>query len=85
MTYSEARQFIQGMAERRKRGLCTFRQANQLARNGFDTDLTMAQAGVVMTALAENNWRLNPEQRQAVSATIAAMPGPEPAKEVKRE
>ena len=55
-----ASELIAKANDRRKQGLCTFAQARVLARNGLRTDLSFAEAGAVITALAENGWRCPP-------------------------
>ena len=57
----EASRLLDELSRRRKAGLCTMKQARQLAKAGLKTELTFAQASEVMTMLAANRWRMSPE------------------------
>lgn len=57
----EASRILDEVAARRRRGLCTIKQMRQLASRGLRTDLSFAEAGECMTALAANDWRMSPE------------------------
>lgn len=61
MTYSEARQFIQGMAERREQGYCTFRMANLLARYGLPTKVSFELAHRWIDGIAAAGWKSVPQ------------------------
>ena len=60
LSRKQAGSLLDAVADRRKRGLCTLKQARQLAKHGLRTDLTFVEAGAVMTVLAENGWRMTP-------------------------
>ena len=61
MSYTKAKQLLDGLDERRAKGLCTLKQANQLAKKGIDpANVTFERASQVMDVLAKNGWRLPP-------------------------
>lgn len=59
LTFTEASQLIGRMITRRKRGLCTFKQARRLKIHGYlDADsYTFKQASDLMGELAANGWK----------------------------
>ena len=61
MSYSEARQLVQGMAERRTKGLCTFRQANALCKRGLPPNVSFETAHRWMDSIAANRWSVPSE------------------------
>jgi superfamily II DNA or RNA helicase len=61
MSKREASKMVGEMIERSRRGLCSFKQARQMAKYGLRTDLTRAEASTVMDALAKNGWKPLPE------------------------
>lgn len=73
MDYSTARQLLQGMAKRREQGLCTWRQAQALAKRGLPGDVPFAVAGRWMDAIAANGWQVP----QSVKAEAAQLVGHE--------
>ena len=56
----EAAGLLDEVTKRRTKGLCTIKQMRQLARFGLRTDLTFAEAGQAMTALADAGWKVTP-------------------------
>lgn len=58
MSSREARKMLDILAQRKRMGLCTYRQANKLAEFGYATDArTFAEAKVILDALAANGWQ----------------------------
>lgn len=58
LTFTGASQLIGKLIERRKAGLCTYRQAKMLRKYQYDpTEVTFVHAGEIMTKLAANKWR----------------------------
>jgi superfamily II DNA or RNA helicase len=57
ITSRDASRTIEAIIDRRKRGLCTMKQATLLARFGYSTALTMEQATVIIDRLSANGWR----------------------------
>jgi len=53
----DASRTIEAIIDRRKKGLCTLKQAALLARHGYSTELTMAQASALIDRLSANGWR----------------------------
>ena len=58
MNYSTARQLLQGMGDRREKGLCTFRQAAALAKRGLPTNVSFEKAHEWMDKIAGNGWQV---------------------------
>ena len=54
----EAGKILDEVTRRRQRGLCSIKQMRKLAEHGLRTDLTFAEAGQAMDALATNKWRM---------------------------
>jgi len=69
MTFSTARQFMQGICERRKKNLCTFKQARLLARYGLPTNRPFETASAWIDRIAKNGWRCPPSLYQEASRT----------------
>lgn len=59
----QAGKLISELKMRRVKGLCTFKQARLLAKNGLRHDLSFVQAGEAITELAGNGWRVTPDMR----------------------
>ncbi len=59
------------IASVRRRNMPTIRQARRLAQNGLRTDITRAEADAVMTALANNGWRVPPAIRERFAEQAA--------------
>ena len=58
LTRRESSWLISAVVQRSEEGLCTLRQASVLRKNKLRTDLTFAEAGYVMGAMAANRWRV---------------------------
>jgi superfamily II DNA or RNA helicase len=58
LTFSEARQLIQGMADRRTKNLCSLNQLRVIQKHGFGPDTTFADASKIIDTLVNNKWRL---------------------------
>jgi superfamily II DNA or RNA helicase len=61
MSKREASKMIDELMTRSRRGLCSYKQARQMAKHGLRTDLTRAEAGAVMDGLSKNGWKPLPE------------------------
>ena len=57
MPMNKARQLITSLIDRRKEGLCTYKQARQLQKRGLPTNVSFELAGRWMTLIANNQWR----------------------------
>lgn len=58
LTYTQARQLTNELFRRWEGGLATYKQVKLLAKHGIDAgNLTMAEAGSAIDALAKNGWR----------------------------
>lgn len=58
LTFWEASKMIERILDRRKRGLCTVKQARQLLKHGYDPeDITFDRAREILDQLAANGWR----------------------------
>lgn len=49
------------LKKRKHEGICTFKQARQLAQRGLDPNLKFNEASEAMTLLAGNGWKMTPE------------------------
>lgn len=61
MSYPQAREYVNKILKRVREGKCTFKMAKLMKRYGFDPDMSMTQAGRIISALKENSWRLTQE------------------------
>lgn len=52
----EASQMIDRLAERRKRGICSYKQAALLAKYGLPTDVGFKEASDLITIIKQNGW-----------------------------
>ncbi len=57
MSKRDASKLIDTLIRRRKTNMCTFKQAKLLARYGYRTDVSFAEARGIIDALAANHWR----------------------------
>jgi superfamily II DNA or RNA helicase len=53
----QASEIIANIQERPRKGQCTYKQARQLLRFGYDPDVSFEEARRVIDALAANGWR----------------------------
>lgn len=58
---AEPRSLAGAIVARRERGLCTLKQARQLAKYGLDPDMPFATARAVLDRIAANRWQLPPD------------------------
>lgn len=58
---AQARALYKELSARRSGGLCTFKQAAQLAKRGLSVDMSFDDARAAMDALSANNWRMTTE------------------------
>ena len=71
MTFSTARQLIQGLADRREKKLCTFRQANFLCKKGLPPNVSFDKAHSWMDKIAKNGWQVPDGVREEANAIAA--------------
>lgn len=57
----EAATFLDRIAERRRKGLCSYKQAKVLIRAGLSPDLSFGEARQAIDALAAGGWRATPD------------------------
>lgn len=57
----QASQVIDRIFERRRKGLCTLKQAKLLAKYGLNPDATFEEATEAISAIVENRWKLPPD------------------------
>lgn len=53
----DAGKLLDGLFDRSRKGLASWKQARWLVRNGYSPDLTRAEASKLMDAWRENGWR----------------------------
>lgn len=58
----QASALITKLFQRRQDGLCTFKQAQRLARYGLNPDVPFEDARRAMDAIAQNGWKRAPEE-----------------------
>ena len=63
LTFDQASTQIDKLIQRRKNGLCSYKQARKLAEHGFDPNVSFQTAKAIMDALVQNGWRSTPELR----------------------
>ena len=68
LTFDQASRQIDKLMSRRKRGLCTYKQARTLAKHGFGPDKSFDSARQIMDYLAANGWRIPPHVRPSLEA-----------------
>lgn len=56
-TKAAASQLIDMLQQRRRDGLCRYRQARVLAKHGLRTDVSFTDASKIIDAIARNGWR----------------------------
>jgi len=61
---SEASKLIDEVKDRRRRGLCTYKQARVLAKHGLRTDLEFKDASAAIDAVAAAGWKATPAIHQ---------------------
>lgn len=64
--------FLDKIADRRKRGLCTYKMGRTLAKHGLDPDLSFDNARVALDAIASNGWRCPAEIRERFAMKVEA-------------
>jgi hypothetical protein len=64
MSFSTARQLLQGMGKRREDGLCSFRQANLLCKHGLPPNVPFDIARKWIDQIAGNRWQVPADVRQ---------------------
>lgn len=57
MSFWDAKQVLDKLIDRSRRGLCTYGQAKTLARYGYDTEMTFSEASATIDRLAKNGWK----------------------------
>lgn len=56
-SFTQAQQMMQAMIRRRKEGLCSYKQAKLLAKYGYESNVSFAEAGRLIDAIAKNGWK----------------------------
>jgi hypothetical protein len=56
-SHTEAKRLADEVHDRRRRGLCTFPQARLLRSWGYDPNVTMEQAGLILDRIAAKDWK----------------------------
>lgn len=74
ITSKQASVMLKTLAERKEKGLASYKQSKILKKNGMSPDVTFKQAGAIIDALKRNNWRMNDYIRSMapVQATASA-------------
>jgi superfamily II DNA or RNA helicase len=67
LSFSEARQILGQIFHRWDKGLCSFKQAKLLKKNGLPGDVTREQAKIWIDRIAQNGWRCPPDIRSSVA------------------
>jgi len=57
LTFSQASALVQTIIDRRKNDRCTFKQARALAKYGYGSDISFAQASELLNKIAANGWK----------------------------
>lgn len=60
---AEASKLLDTLKERRRKNLCSYKQAKLLVKHGLSPDLTFEQARSAIDAIAANRWQCTPEMR----------------------
>jgi hypothetical protein len=68
LSFTQAKQLVGEVIARFERKACTFKQARLLSRFAYPTDVSFAEAGRLIDALAKNNW----QRPESCSATPGA-------------
>lgn len=68
MTRAQAAEKIKEITERRRKGLCTLKQARLLTRYGLRSDITFEQASYTLDEIAKNQWKVPPWIRERVGS-----------------
>lgn len=66
----DAGKLCQEVFARRASGKCTFKQARQLQKHGYDTNVTFEQASQIIDALAKNGWKRPNEPKATAWTTV---------------
>lgn len=63
LNYTSAKQILGEIFNRWDKKLCTYKQAKTLRKYGYNpTDMSAKQAGEIITTIAKNGWKGNPEK-----------------------
>jgi hypothetical protein len=71
LSFSEAKRLVGGVIDRSKKGLCTYRQAQTLAKHGLPTSVTFSVATQAIGELAKNNWHATDSLRERLNMAVA--------------
>jgi hypothetical protein len=66
----EAKKILDELTNRRRRGLCTIKQARLLRTKGLRDDLSFDEARDAMNLLAGNDWRVSAELAERFGAPV---------------
>jgi superfamily II DNA or RNA helicase len=76
LTKRAASRLLTEIGHRMDKGLCTFAQAAQLAKYGYDKNLPFDQAHAVMDAIVSGGWkRLSPDHYARLTARVPGQEG----------
>ena len=67
MPYSQAKQLLNETFRRWDEGLCSFKQAKLLQKNGLPADLPMGAAKAAIDAIVSNNWKAPADIQQIIA------------------
>lgn len=59
LSFSEASVMMNTLVERRKKGLCTYKQSKHMLKHNINPDVSFATASRIMDAIARNGWKCN--------------------------
>lgn len=71
-----AERIVAKIKERRKKDLCTYKQARLLSRHGLRHDLKFHEARTVIDAIAQNGWRVPRAVRERFGSDTSTGQGP---------
>jgi len=59
LSFSEASVMMNTLVERRKKGLCTYKQSKHMLKHNINPDVSFTTASRIMDAIARNGWKCN--------------------------
>jgi superfamily II DNA or RNA helicase len=70
LSFCQAKRLVGGVIDRSEKGLCTFRQAQVLAKHGLPTNVTFSVAQEAIGELAENGWCATDSLREQLYSVV---------------
>lgn len=64
LSFSEASVMMNTLVERRKKGLCTYKQSKHMLKHNINPDVSFTTASRIMDAIARNGWKCNDSIRE---------------------